>query len=56
MGYILLYFLRGSLPWQGVKAVSIKQKYQRIAECKENTVPDQLCKGISLFIGIHTND
>lgn len=40
-----MYFLRGSLPWQGLRATTKKQKYQRILECKQATHPDSLCRG-----------
>lgn len=40
-----MYFLRGSLPWQGLKANTKKQKYQRILERKQQTFPEQLCRG-----------
>jgi casein kinase 1 len=45
LGYILLYFLRGGLPWQGVKAVTNKQKYQKICEKKQLTAISELCDG-----------
>ncbi|CAL8123841.1 unnamed protein product [Orchesella dallaii] len=45
LGYIFLYFLRGSLPWQGLKAATKKQKYQKIAEVKMSTAIEDLCKG-----------
>jgi len=45
LGFVLMYFLRGSLPWQGLKATTKKQKYQRILERKQSTHPDQLCRG-----------
>jgi len=45
LGFVLMYFLRGSLPWQGLKATTKKQKYQRILERKQTTHPDQLCRG-----------
>ncbi|KAE8056603.1 hypothetical protein FH972_013358 [Carpinus fangiana] len=44
LGYVLLYFLRGSLPWQGLKAATKKQKYDRICEKKLSTPIEVLCK------------
>ncbi|KAG7541095.1 Protein kinase domain [Arabidopsis thaliana x Arabidopsis arenosa] len=44
LGYVLLYFLRGSLPWQGLKAVDKKQKYDKICEKKISTPIEVLCK------------
>jgi serine/threonine protein kinase len=37
LGYVLMYFLRGSLPWQGLKAGTKKQKYEKISEKKMST-------------------
>ncbi|XP_028060999.1 casein kinase 1-like protein 10 isoform X1 [Camellia sinensis] len=45
IGYVLMYFLRGSLPWQGLKAGTKKQKYDKISEKKMLTSIEVLCKG-----------
>ncbi|WCJ39485.1 casein kinase 1 [Euphorbia peplus] len=45
LGYVLMYFLRGSLPWQGLKAGTKKQKYEKISEKKVSTPIEALCRG-----------
>lgn len=44
LGYVFLYFLRGSLPWQGLKGATKKQKYDKICEKKVATPIEVLCK------------
>jgi casein kinase 1 alpha len=53
LGYVLMYFNRGSLPWQGLKAATKKQKYEKISEKKMSTPVEVLCKvGLSNLIRI----
>ncbi|MGH0164855.1 UNVERIFIED_CONTAM: hypothetical protein FKN15_047722 [Acipenser sinensis] len=44
LGYVLMYFNRTSLPWQGLKAATKKQKYEKISEKKMSTPVEVLCK------------
>lgn len=44
LGYVLMYFNRGSLPWQGLKAATKRQKYEKISEKKMSTPVETLCK------------
>jgi hypothetical protein len=37
--------LKGELPWQGLKARTKDEKYQKIKESKVNTAVQQLCLG-----------
>lgn len=45
LGHVFFYFLRGSLPWQGLKAANNKLKYEKIGDKKRSTPIDQLCEG-----------
>ena len=45
IGYILLYFLKGSLPWQGLQGRTKEEKYNRIKDKKVNTSIEELVRG-----------
>ena len=45
IGYVLMYFLRGSLPWQGLKVDRKEDRYKKIYEKKKATTPEELCSG-----------
>lgn len=46
LGYMLLYFLRPSLPWQGLEASSHEQREELILEMKKTISVQELCKGL----------
>ncbi|GMT29224.1 hypothetical protein PFISCL1PPCAC_20521, partial [Pristionchus fissidentatus] len=45
LGHMFMYFLRGSLPWQGLKADTLKERYQKIGDTKRATPIEILCEG-----------
>ena len=45
LGFVFMYFNRGSLPWQGLRAKTKKEKYDAIKEKKVSTSIETLCKG-----------
>jgi len=45
VGYVLLYFLRGNLPWQGMLVRNKEERYSKILEKKRMTTPEELCQG-----------
>ena len=45
LGHVFFYFLRGGLPWQGLKAATNKQKYEKIGEKKQTTPIKELAEG-----------
>ena len=47
VGYVLMYFLRGNLPWQGLKIKSKEDRYKKILDKKKETTSEQLCKNFS---------
>uniref|UniRef100_A0A8C4RV99 non-specific serine/threonine protein kinase n=2 Tax=Erpetoichthys calabaricus TaxID=27687 RepID=A0A8C4RV99_ERPCA len=44
LGHMFMYFLRGSLPWQGLKADTLKERYQKIGDTKRATPIEVLCE------------
>ncbi|XP_018576465.1 casein kinase I isoform X3 [Anoplophora glabripennis] len=55
LGYVLMYFNRGCLPWQGLKAATKKQKYEKISEKKMSTPVEVLCKGFPAEFSMYLN-
>ena len=43
IGYVIMFFLRGELPWQGLKVKSKEDKYRKILDKKKETSSKTLC-------------
>lgn len=46
VGFCMVYFLKGRLPWQGLKAKTKQEKYDKIRESKETISLYELCMGL----------
>jgi hypothetical protein len=46
IGYVLIYFLKGKLPWQNLPATQKKEKYAMISAMKMNTPLEVLCEDL----------
>ncbi|CAK6449494.1 unnamed protein product [Pipistrellus nathusii] len=55
LGYVLMYFNRTSLPWQGLKAATKVQKYEKISEKKMSIPVEVLCKGFPAEFAMYLN-
>ncbi len=51
LGHVFFYFLRGGLPWQGLKAATNKQKYEKIGEKKQSTPIPELVENYPRAFG-----
>jgi len=45
IGFVLMYFCRGSLPWQGLRTATKRERYEKIAQVKRATTIEALCRG-----------
>ena len=43
VGYVIMYFIRGNLPWQGLKLKSNEDRYKKILEKKKEVSTLELC-------------
>ena len=50
LGNVFVYFLKGQLPWQGLKAPTNKLKYEKIGEKKQKIPINELCNGLPIQI------
>ncbi|KAM7242460.1 casein kinase I isoform X1 [Ovis aries] len=50
LGHMFMYFLRGSLPWQGLKADTLKERYQKIGDTKRATPIEVLCESFPALL------
>jgi casein kinase 1 alpha len=55
LGYVLMYFCRTALPWQGLRAATKKQKYEKISDKKMSTAIESLCKGYPAEFAMYLN-
>lgn len=55
IGYVVMYLLRGILPWQNMKAKDTKTKYKMIMEKKISTPAEILCKGYAQELATFIN-
>lgn len=55
LGYMMLYFMFGSLPWQGLKAPTWEQNNQLVLEKKETTSVAELCGDLPQEFGMYMN-
>ncbi|XP_023216214.1 casein kinase I-like [Centruroides sculpturatus] len=55
IGYVLMYFNRGSLPWQGLEAATKIQKYEKVSEKKLSIPVEVLCEGFPAEFATYLN-
>ena len=48
IAYVILYFFKGKLPWQGLKCKDKNEKYAKIKEMKMSITPEKLCEGFPI--------
>jgi serine/threonine protein kinase len=46
IAYCLLYFMRGRLPWSGLRALTSEERFRRVAEAKAAISVAELCAGL----------
>jgi serine/threonine protein kinase len=52
VGYMLVYFIKGFLPWQGLDAATKEEKYNKIGAVKRRTSIEELCKDLPMEIKV----
>ena len=46
IGYMLIYLMKGNLPWQRIKVDNKKESYLKVAQIKKYYTPEKLCRDL----------
>ena len=46
IGYMIIFFMRKKLPWQGLTGNTKMDRYKKVYKMKKNIRPEDLCKGL----------
>lgn len=46
LAYLFIYFMRGKLPWSGIKVKNEDDRFSKVGQIKKKTPPEILCKGM----------
>ena len=46
VAYILIYFMRGNLPWENIEGKTTVEKYRKIFKLKKLITPEKLCENL----------
>ena len=46
IGYMLIYLMKGNLPWQKIKVENKKESYLKVAQIKKYYTPEKLCRDL----------
>lgn len=52
IGYMLIYFIKGVLPWQGLDGATKEEKYNKIGDVKRQTTIEELCKDLPMELKV----
>ncbi|XP_037937667.1 casein kinase I-like [Teleopsis dalmanni] len=53
LGYVLIYFLKGKLPWHNITAETSRQQADKVLEMKLSASINDLCKGIDDIFNVY---
>lgn len=55
LGYLILYLLKGHLPWQGIEAATKEEKHEKVLDLKTSIPIPVLCEGVPKEIADYMN-
>jgi serine/threonine protein kinase len=55
LGFTMVYFMKGQLPWQHVRYETVKQMNSKISQIKMSLTSEELCKGLPIIFTYYFN-